>query len=94
MNSGIVDVKVEIGKCISLIHNDDPVNPFELQVVDCNEKRQVLCSKDVPKVKPAGSPNMFPCLISKRNRKKREAVEHEICEEEEDDSALDKGNRK
>ena len=92
-NSGIVDVKIENGKCISLIHKDDPVNPFELKTVDCEEKRQVLCSKDVPKVKPAGSPNMFPCMVNKRNRKKREAAEHEICDEEEDDSVLDKGKK-
>ena len=76
-----------------MIHKDDPVNPFELKTVDCEEKRQVLCSKDVPKVKPAGSPNMFPCMVNKRNIKKRQAAEHEICDEEEDDSVLDKGKK-
>ena len=89
--SGIFDIKIENGMCISLIHNDDHVAPFELEIVDCGEKRQPVCRKDIPKVQPGGSPSTFPCIVNDHNRRKREDTEDEECDDEEDETSADTG---
>ena len=89
--SGIFDIKIENGMCISLIHNDDHVAPFEMEIVDCGEKRQPVCRKDIPKVQPGGSPSTFPCIIHDHNRRKREDTEDEECDDEEDETSADTG---
>ena len=82
--SGQLNTKLENGKCISLVHKDDLVVPFEIEIVDCLGKRQAVCRKNVPKMAPGGNPTTFPCIVNDHSRKKRESTEDEICADDPD----------
>ena len=89
--SGIFDIKIENGMCISLLYKDDHDAPFEMEIVDCGEEGQAVCRKDIPKVPPGESPSTFPCIVNDHNRRKREDTEDVECDNEEDVTSADTG---
>ena len=89
----IFNTKIDDVRCISLIHKDNLVAPFEIEIVDCNEKRQAVCRKDVPNVHPGGNPSTFPCIVNGHSRTKRQDIEEQGCEDNVDSTVTDSGIR-